>query len=42
MNTTLREKSRAHSTERSSKIKEFHEETILTIHQKELELTQLE
>jgi L-lysine 2,3-aminomutase len=42
INESLREKSRAQSTERGSKIKEFHEETILTIQQKELELSTLE
>ena len=42
INESLREKSRFHTTERSSRIKEFHEETILTIHQKEFELSNLE
>lgn len=41
-NESLREKSRAQSTERSSKIREFHEETLYTLQQKDSVLETLE
>ena len=41
-NESLREKSRAQSTERSSKIREFHEETLYTLQEKDSVLETLE
>lgn len=42
INDSLRERSRAMSTERSSKIHNLNEETLVTIQQKDLELSTLE